>query len=98
MLRFFTYKRSFFLLLFIYFVNNYIKTSNLIGYIKNHRSVNAIVEVMEDSEEKEMKIYKPELTRTKSEEELLLTGEPVITSSSDDESDKIDPELQIVND
>ena len=91
MLRFFTYKRLFFLLLFIYFVNNYIKTSNLIGYIKNQKSVNAIVELMKDPEEKEMKIYKPKLTRTKSEEELLLTGEPVITSSSEDD------EIEIVN-
>lgn len=98
MLQYFTYKRSFFILLFIYFINKYIKKSNLIRYIKNHRSVNAIVEVMEKSEEKEIKIYKPRLTRTKSEEELLLRGDPVITSSSDDESDKIDPELQIVND
>lgn len=97
MLRYFTYKRSFFLLLFIYFVDNYIKKSNLFRYIINHSSVNAIVEVMEDSEEKEIEIYKPRLTITKSEEELLLSGEPVITSSSDDESDKIDPELQIVN-
>ena len=41
----------------------------------------------EDSNEddKKDKVYKPKLTRTKSEEKLLLTGEPVVTESSDDE-------------
>lgn len=87
MLRFFTYKRLFFSLLFYLFLNNYIKTSNLIGYIKNPGLINSIVEVMKESEGKKMKNYKPKLTRTKSEEELLLTGEPVITSSSDDDSE-----------
>ena len=47
----------------------------------------------EDSEDnhetnKEIKVNKPKLTRSKSEEELLLTGEPVVTESSAEESDQ----------
>ena len=42
----------------------------------------------EDSDDKEEKVNKSKLTRSKSEEELLLTGEPVVTESSAEESDK----------
>lgn len=40
-----------------------------------------------EKEDKEIEI-KPELTRSKSEEELLLTGEPIITPSSSDDEEK----------
>ncbi|MDA7663790.1 hypothetical protein N8569_00650 [bacterium] len=44
---------------------------------------------LEDNDEK-IKIYKPKLTRTKSEEELLLTGDICPQTSSDDDSDDND--------
>jgi hypothetical protein len=43
----------------------------------------------EDSVDKDEEVNKSKLTRSKSEEELLLTGEPVVTeSSADEESDQ----------
>ena len=36
-----------------------------------------------DNNSNDVKVYKPSLTRSKSEEELLLTGDPVISSSED---------------
>ena len=43
----------------------------------------------EDSNDKEENVNKPKLTRSKSEEKLLLTGDPVVTeSSADEESDQ----------
>ena len=46
--------------------------------------------------EVEMKI-KPELIRSKSEEELLLTGEPIITPSSSDEEKNIEVTIEEVD-
>lgn len=91
-----TYKRLFYIMLFYYFVNNYIKTSNLLRYIRNSESVSSLINLIDIS--KKNNDNKPRLTRTKSEEEILLTGDPVITSSSDEESSpNLDPELQIVD-
>lgn len=43
---------------------------------------------LEDNDDK-IKIYKPKLTRTKSEEELLLTGDICPQTSSDDDNDDV---------
>ena len=43
----------------------------------------------EESDDQEDKVNKSKLTRSKSEEELLLTGDPVVTeSSAEEESDE----------
>lgn len=46
-----------------------------------------------EKEDKEIEI-KPELTRSKSEEELLLTGEPIITPSSSDDEKNIEVTIE----
>ena len=43
-----TYKRLFYIMLFYYFVNNYIKTSNLLRYIRNSESVNAFIDISKE--------------------------------------------------
>jgi hypothetical protein len=90
-----TYKRLFYIMLFYYFVNNYIKTSNLLRYIRNSESVSSFINLIDIS--KKNNDNKPRLTRTKSEKEILLTGDPVITSSDEESSPNLDPELQIVD-
>ena len=50
---------------------------------------------LEDNDDK-IKIYKPKLTRTKSEEELLLTGDICPQTSSDDDDDNDDDNDDVI--
>ena len=57
-------------------------------YLEDMYSPGRYDESSDEESDEEDKVYKPKLTRSKSEEELLLTGEPVVTESSAEESDK----------
>ena len=81
-----TYKRLFYIMLFYYFVNNYIKTSNLLRYIRNSESVNAVINLIDIS--KKVNDFK----------EVDDSKEVDISKKVDDNcSPKLDPELQIVD-
>ena len=84
-----TYKRLFYIMLFYYFVNNYIKTSNLLRYIRNSESVNAFIDISKEVDDSKKVDISKEVDDSK---------EVDISKKVDDNcSPKLDPELQIVD-
>ena len=67
-------------------VNDYLEDMYSPGRYDNSSDEDSNEDSNEDDQEE--KVNKPKLTRSKSEENLLLTGEPVVTDSSSEGSDE----------